>query len=235
MRRPASRRGFTLLEVMISMAILAISLVSLLQMHSGAISMHNYSKHVTVASLLARSKMVDIEEHLYAEDWSEFDDRLEGDFDEEGFAGFTWTADIVKPNINLSADQVASMLGQALGLDADQMAGGEEGGGMFSMLGGGIDQMLTGQLGQLTELMEQGVREVRLKIMWKDITGDSDLTVVTHVVKLPGQGAPGGAEDQVRSAAQLLRDRASDPLRTIQGGPLSPGIPRNIFRPARAR
>ena len=53
--------GFTLLEVMIAMSILAIALVAVFQMQSQSISMSTESRFLTTASLLAQSKMADIE------------------------------------------------------------------------------------------------------------------------------------------------------------------------------
>ncbi|KAF0158505.1 MAG: hypothetical protein FD159_1122 [Syntrophaceae bacterium] len=53
--------GFTLLEVMIAMAILAIALVAVFQLQSQSISMSSESRFMTTASLLAQSKMADIE------------------------------------------------------------------------------------------------------------------------------------------------------------------------------
>ena len=53
--------GFTLLEVMIAMAILAIALVAIFQMQSQSISMSTDSRFMTTAALLAQSKMVEAE------------------------------------------------------------------------------------------------------------------------------------------------------------------------------
>ena len=54
-------RGFTLMEVMIAMAILAIALVAIFQSQSQSISMSTDSRFMTTASLLAQSKMVEVE------------------------------------------------------------------------------------------------------------------------------------------------------------------------------
>ncbi len=118
-RHAAWPHGFTLLEVMVSLAILSISLVAILNLHSGAVRLHNHAKFLTVATLLARSKMVDIEERIYAEDLSEFDETLSGNFAEEGYEGFTWEAELVKPEITLDAGTLEGMVGQLLGLDQD--------------------------------------------------------------------------------------------------------------------
>jgi general secretion pathway protein I len=53
--------GFTLLEVMIAMAILSIALLAVFQMQSQSISMATEARFTTTASLLAQSKMADVE------------------------------------------------------------------------------------------------------------------------------------------------------------------------------
>ena len=53
--------GFTLLEVMVAMSILAMGLVAVLQMQSQSISMSTEARFLTTASLLAQNKMADIE------------------------------------------------------------------------------------------------------------------------------------------------------------------------------
>ncbi len=53
--------GFTLLEVMIAMSILATALLVILQLQSQSISMSSDSRFRTTASLLAQSKMADLE------------------------------------------------------------------------------------------------------------------------------------------------------------------------------
>jgi len=54
-------KGFTLMEVMVAMAILAIALVSIFQLQSQSISMATDSRFMTTAALLAQSKMVEVE------------------------------------------------------------------------------------------------------------------------------------------------------------------------------
>lgn len=56
-----TKAGFTLLEVMIAMSILAIALVGVFQLQSQSISMSTDTRFKTTAALLAQSKMVDVE------------------------------------------------------------------------------------------------------------------------------------------------------------------------------
>jgi general secretion pathway protein I len=53
--------GFTLLEVMIAMAILAITLVTVYQSQSQSISMASDSRFLTTASLLAQGRMAQVD------------------------------------------------------------------------------------------------------------------------------------------------------------------------------
>lgn len=84
----ALRGGFTLLEVMIAMAILAISLVAVYQSQSQSISMAGGSRFLTTASLLAQSRMVEIDAINPREITSG-----SGDFGEE-FPDYRWRVEI---------------------------------------------------------------------------------------------------------------------------------------------
>ena len=70
-------RGFTLLEVMVAVAILAIALVAILKANVQSLNTLAETRARTTASLLAASKMAEVEA-VGAADWSEF----QGDFGE---------------------------------------------------------------------------------------------------------------------------------------------------------
>ncbi|MCX5838990.1 MAG: prepilin-type N-terminal cleavage/methylation domain-containing protein [Deltaproteobacteria bacterium] len=99
MGRPASRfrlsqkffagcEGFTLLEVMIAMAILAITLVTVYQSQSQSISMASSSRFLTTASLLAQGRMARIDAADPREGVS-----AKGDFGEE-FPDYAWQVEV---------------------------------------------------------------------------------------------------------------------------------------------
>lgn len=77
------RDGFTLLEVMVAVAILAITLVTLLGMQSRSLSLATEAKFNSVASMLALAKLAEIESGLTA---LESDSGTFGD----DFPGFAW-------------------------------------------------------------------------------------------------------------------------------------------------
>jgi len=76
--------GFTLLEVMVAMAIIAIALTAVLGSQSQSVSLASEAKFNTTAPLLAQSKIAEIEV-------AEQDDLAgdSGDFGED-FPGYTW-------------------------------------------------------------------------------------------------------------------------------------------------
>lgn len=89
-RRPAKsytscrQGGFTLLEVMVAVAIIAIALTALLGSHSQSVSLAGEAKFYTTASLLAQKKMAELE-------LAGLDDLVSdsGDFGEQ-FPGYRW-------------------------------------------------------------------------------------------------------------------------------------------------
>ena len=80
--------GFTLLEVMIAMAMLAIVLVTAFQSQSQSISMASESRFETTAPLLAQSKMAEIETMKMSDV-----NAGEGDFGEK-FPNYAWRVEV---------------------------------------------------------------------------------------------------------------------------------------------
>jgi len=84
--------GFTLLEVMVAMAIMAIVLVSVYRMHSQTLAMNTANRFYTQAPMLARSQLAQLEtgsSGIIAGDSGDFGDK---------FPGYSW---------NVSTEEVA--------------------------------------------------------------------------------------------------------------------------------
>ena len=64
-----SRAGFTLMEVMIAVVIMALGLGSLFASEAGAIRIAQRARTTTIATLLARCKMGEVEEKVAKEGW----------------------------------------------------------------------------------------------------------------------------------------------------------------------
>ncbi|UCF56399.1 MAG: prepilin-type N-terminal cleavage/methylation domain-containing protein [Deltaproteobacteria bacterium] len=76
--------GFTLLEVMVAIAIIAIALTAVLGSQSQSVSLASEARFDTTAALLAQSKMAEI----HIEDLEDLSTDS-GDFGED-FPGYTW-------------------------------------------------------------------------------------------------------------------------------------------------
>ena len=63
--RSSKKRGFTLLEVMLAVAIMAIALASLFSAQAGSVKMAQRARKLGFATLLARCKMGEIEEDVF--------------------------------------------------------------------------------------------------------------------------------------------------------------------------
>ncbi|MBE9504991.1 MAG: type II secretion system minor pseudopilin GspI [Proteobacteria bacterium] len=88
-------KGFTLLEVMIAMSILAITLVVVFQSQSQSISMAGRARFETTAALLAQSKMAEIEaanpENVVSDS---------GNFGDD-FPDYSWQVDVTETEIEV--------------------------------------------------------------------------------------------------------------------------------------
>jgi len=85
--------GFTLIEVMIAITIIAIALVVILHSYGLGVSMANESQDFSLATLLAQRKMAEIELEGFPKVGGE-----EGDFG-EAYPGFTWRETVIETPI----------------------------------------------------------------------------------------------------------------------------------------
>jgi general secretion pathway protein I len=80
--------GFTLLEVMVAIALIAIALTAVLGSQSQSVSLAGEARFNTTATLLAQSKMAEIELQDPGDLTAD-----SGDFDED-FPGYTWNLSV---------------------------------------------------------------------------------------------------------------------------------------------
>ena len=90
MRARARAAGFTLAEVMIALAILALALTMLVRSIAGNISAAQDSMYMGLAGDLGRSKLYDVEEHVAQEGFKDTEEHEEGKFDDEGWPAIEW-------------------------------------------------------------------------------------------------------------------------------------------------
>ncbi len=156
--------GFTLMEVVVAMMILAMSLTVLLQAQVSSLNNAGKARDMTIATVLARSKMIDMEQKLFDEGFTMGEVNEEGDFGEEGHPDYKWKYRLSEIEIDLS--MLTSMCGKFGGGD-DAEAGGCE--SMLSGFGAPLETLMT-QIGKSLRLGE-------LTVSWNSGKYDGSMTV----------------------------------------------------------
>lgn len=145
-------RGFTLLEVVIALAILAVSLSALFTVQTSSVNNAARARDTSVATLLARSKLIDIEQVLFDEGFTEGGREDKGDFDDEGHPNIKWA---------YTTREVEMDLGALSTLCALDTSDAEEGAGCEAMIGS-LGVFLEGFM----QSVSQSVRLVELTVTW---------------------------------------------------------------------
>lgn len=150
--------GFTLLEVMIAIAILGISLLALFNLQSTSLIGSARAQRISTATLLARQKMslalLAIEAGLFKGEFPE-DKEDSGTFEEEKYPDYSWKLKIKKVEIPAppATEGESDLMSQA-----------------FSMI---------------AQELSKSTREVQLRVSWKEFEEEEEgIVLTTHVVKM---------------------------------------------------
>jgi len=202
--------GFTLLEVMVAVSILAMGLIVLVDSQGGSIKMTIYAKNVTSATQLARACLVDLNEKIKSKkldlDLSKsFEKECEFDKMGRGFERFKGKAlfkkvEFAAPNGLLGTPQGEGSDGEqggpppgqtllnALGMPQSSSSSSSD---LTSALGpilGGMSTMMEAEFKKLQE----SLREVTVTVTWKEGSQELHVKVTTHMFKFnPSTGMPG--------------------------------------------
>lgn len=205
--------GFTLVEVMLALAILGMALVVLVRSVAGNITTAQDSFYMGIATDLARGKMYDLEEELLQEGFQETEQEVDGDFAEEGWPAVKWKAAIVP--VELPSYDVLMGLSQGQGGEGEGEGGeggsGEEGtsdvdkfqssalGGVLGMMGGSpssddpssASEAATGGFFQgmytmIQQVLKASIRKITLTIDYDTGMRKESFDVVLYVVDAAG-------------------------------------------------
>lgn len=197
-------RGFSLLEVMVAIAIMAISLVVIVRITSTNVRAAAHSKLVTTATFLARGKLAAVEDDVISLGFVDSDQEDAGDFSDEGQPRFRWQSLIER--VELPTD-LAAQAQEAATEKTQEAQTGASANPMMAMAG-----MMGGFMSTLIEPvrigLQESVRRVTVKVMWDEIGRDEQsfevVTYMTDPSKLDlamgtaatGAGGAGGAGSQ---------------------------------------
>src|SRR4051812_19199178 len=99
-RKTSKREGFSLLEVMVAIAILGLGLTAILSAQAGAFATATQARSMSVATGLARCKMLELEQKLNKDGFPDIDENDSGpccDADDREPMRCTWRVE--KPQL----------------------------------------------------------------------------------------------------------------------------------------
>lgn len=215
----SARRGFTLLEVVIALAILAVSLMVLVDSQTGAVLTTVEAQKTLTGTWLAQEKMAEAMLRVERDGFTTADIDEEGDFSEMGqdmgmgedvdfgddFEDYKWAYTIRRVDIRLGDMGGAAEQLQSSGYG---VFGEEQDGSTTTQPQ--ADERDLGDLGvqpdMISEMLRPYLREVRVMVWWGDEEPDleegceSCIEIVTHVINptgaetsLEGDGQAGGS------------------------------------------
>jgi general secretion pathway protein I len=201
-KRSRLRSGFTLLEVMVAVAILALALTAIFASQAGSIKVAHRARKTTMAALLARCKMGEIEEQIFEEGFPALElSGEDGCCEDAEVDGFTcdWVVEsVVLPEPGLGEDEEDPMAAAAGAAGAEgepptaesveAMLGGDAAGGM----GGDMltEMALSYAYPILKPALEQQVRRAKVTVFWHEGDREHSFDVVQYLVAEPGQAGP---------------------------------------------
>jgi type II secretion system protein I len=178
--------GFTLLEVLIAVAILAVSLSSLMASQFQSIAATRYARDISAAALLAEYQIVELEFRHRREGWVTSDVEYDGTFADQGYRDITWTCTvhfIELPEYNqlIEAKQGADEIDGKAGDNV--MDAGDQAFGALGMVWPIVKTAI-----------ENSIRKVDCTVRWTSGAIDQEFTVQTFwtdpmaLQRLPGAG-----------------------------------------------
>lgn len=202
------RRGFSLLEVMIALAILTTSVVILVETQSTAAWATREAEKVVTGTDLAQYKLSEALLLVESEGFQDGEIFESGDFDDlgdevlnlqmgEAFEDFHWEYAVQEIDIQLAGD-IAAMASDFAGGD-EGGAGGEGGGlgGAIPGLSGGLGALLSPEM--ISQMLGPYIREVRVRVWWGENSDEaeeygSEVILVSQVINPSGELANVGNE-----------------------------------------
>lgn len=241
-----SARAFTLLEVMVAVAILGLGLVTLLTAQTGLFASSKRAATLSEAIGLARCKMSEIEEHLLREGYQLTTEDEEGPCceDDDSALRCKWSiATVMLPEFSMSSadagagedESASTMTLEGLGEAKDSLSKGDTPGAvenMQEMMSGGIasggPSMGAGALAplamgmvypQLKAMLEASIRKVTVHVVWMEGKTERDFTVTQYITNPQAGGFV--AEDESAGGAS-----GAGGAGTSGGGRSGTGAPR---------
>ncbi len=93
------RHGFSLLEVMVALALLAVSFTSLILVQARATRLADQARNITLATQLARYQLMECKNEVQKKIATVSDFNIEGDYEDLGYPNYKWECHAPKFNM----------------------------------------------------------------------------------------------------------------------------------------
>ncbi len=173
---------------MVALAIAATSLLAISDVVGGALRNQVRARNLQVATLLARAKMVQLEDHYEWKGFPATDESDEGSFDDEGHPEIRWRLEVTAPAQGLDADAIVRAV---TGTDLKNLLPPPDQAPQLAPFQAQIGVVMQTMGAKLGENVTKGLREVKLTVSWPENGRPESFEVKTHMlVMAPGETAP---------------------------------------------
>jgi general secretion pathway protein I len=173
----SNRSGFTLLEVMIAVTLMLIAWTSIFATQSSSQTVVWKSSRLNDVTMLARSKMSEIETEIEGKRFEEVKKEEGGTFPEP-WNDYAWKKEIKEvefPNISMQGGGSGGTGTESTASSSQSPEEDAQGGNTDA-----IERMMK----LITKFLSQSIREVRLTLTWKQGASDASFTLTTWWVDL---------------------------------------------------
>lgn len=183
MRRRDRSAGFTLLEVMVSVAIMSLALLALIEITTNNVRSAAHARQLTQATFLARTRIAALEDQILVDGFVDTDQEDGGDFADDGHPEFRWQTLIEK--IELPTDAAQKAQEQATQQQMQATTGPSV--NPMSALTGMIGGFMTSLIEPIRVGLEESVRRVTVRVLWREVgRPEQSFELVTYLTD-PGK------------------------------------------------
>jgi prepilin-type N-terminal cleavage/methylation domain-containing protein len=188
--------GFSLLEVMMSLAILGMSLVIVSRIVTGNVRATHHSRMTTAATFLARTRISMMEQSLQEYGFGELDGEDTGDFSQEGFAAFSWYTNVERIELPADSTQKVQQASSQKSMSNNPM----------EMLSGFMGGFMSTLMEPIRLGLQESVRKLTVRVKWMEagkpqqsievvnfLTDPSRLEMAVSMSANAGTGGTGGS------------------------------------------
>jgi len=150
--------GFSLLEVMVSVAILGMALVIVSRIVTGNVRATVHARMTTAATFLARARISMMEQSLLEYGFAEMDGEDDGDFAQDGFPSYRWYSSVERIELPANAAQQVQQVATEATLSTNPM----------EVLSGFMGGFMSTLMDPIRLGIQESVRKLTVSVKWNE-------------------------------------------------------------------